>query len=188
MAWNSLTYERDTSLSTSRQRVPAWVLSLFLHGILFALFLFTFRVVQKAGLPDSGRAVGVALVKQNDLRREYVLSDQQPRESQTESESAASIAAALPSATDTAIDLTGVLPAVDDALFGAGDVGASDSATDLEGATRVTPGMMGKTTTSVFGVSGTGSSFVYVFDRSASMKGLPLAAAKQQLINSLANL
>ncbi|MCB0073881.1 MAG: hypothetical protein KDE20_20575, partial [Caldilineaceae bacterium] len=85
MAWNSLTYERDTSLSTSRQRVPAWVLSLFLHGILFALFLFTFRVVQKAGLPDSGRAVGVALVKQNDLRREYVLSDQQPRESQTES-------------------------------------------------------------------------------------------------------
>jgi hypothetical protein len=38
---------------------------------------------------------------------------------------------------------------------------------------------------SVFGVAGTGNKFVYVFDRSASMQGPPLAAAKQQLIKSL---
>jgi len=38
---------------------------------------------------------------------------------------------------------------------------------------------------SVFGVDGTGSKFLYVFDRSASMEGPPLASAKRQLIESL---
>ena len=80
------------------------------------------------------------------------------------------------------------LPSVDDALFGPGDVSSTDSSADLESSSQMTPGMMGKTTTSVFGVSGTGSTFVYVFDRSASMKGRPLAAAKQQLKNSLGDL
>ena len=32
---------------------------------------------------------------------------------------------------------------------------------------------------SVFGVEGKGNKFVYVFDRSASMEGPPLAAAKK---------
>jgi hypothetical protein len=41
---------------------------------------------------------------------------------------------------------------------------------------------------SVFGVQGTGNKFVYVFDRSASMEGPPLAAAKRQLIESLKTL
>jgi uncharacterized protein with von Willebrand factor type A (vWA) domain len=41
---------------------------------------------------------------------------------------------------------------------------------------------------SVFGVEGTGSKFVYVFDRSSSMDGPPLAAAKRQLIESLRSL
>jgi hypothetical protein len=38
---------------------------------------------------------------------------------------------------------------------------------------------------SVFGVEGAGNKFVYLFDRSASMEGSPLAAAKRQLIDSL---
>jgi hypothetical protein len=49
----------------------------------------------------------------------------------------------------------------------------------------------GKVTTEVFGVKGTGSQFVYLFDRSASMEGFdarPLRAAKQQLIASLDSL
>jgi hypothetical protein len=49
----------------------------------------------------------------------------------------------------------------------------------------------GKTQTSVFGVTGTGNRFVYVFDRSASMAGFqgrPLAAAKAELRASLADL
>jgi hypothetical protein len=42
--------------------------------------------------------------------------------------------------------------------------------------------------TSVFGVPGKGSKFIYVFDRSASMEGRPLAAAKQQLLQSVQSL
>lgn len=38
---------------------------------------------------------------------------------------------------------------------------------------------------SVFGVEATGNKFVYVFDRSGSMEGPPLAAAKRQLLESL---
>jgi hypothetical protein len=41
---------------------------------------------------------------------------------------------------------------------------------------------------SVFGVQGRGSKFIYVFDRSASMEGVPLAAAKKQLVDSLQSL
>jgi hypothetical protein len=40
----------------------------------------------------------------------------------------------------------------------------------------------------VFGVEGTGNKFVYLFDRSASMMGAPLANAKRQLIDSLKSL
>jgi hypothetical protein len=41
---------------------------------------------------------------------------------------------------------------------------------------------------SVFGVKGTGAKFVYLFDRSASMEGARLAAAKRQLVESLESL
>jgi hypothetical protein len=42
--------------------------------------------------------------------------------------------------------------------------------------------------TRVFGVRGKGSRFVYVFDRSSSMEGAPLAAVKRELIGSLQSL
>ena len=37
----------------------------------------------------------------------------------------------------------------------------------------------------IFGIDAKGSKFVYVFDRSGSMEGAPLAAAKKQLLDSL---
>jgi hypothetical protein len=46
----------------------------------------------------------------------------------------------------------------------------------------------GQANVRVFGVEGKGSRFVYVFDRSSSMEGAPLATAKQQLIQSLSSL
>jgi len=49
-------------------------------------------------------------------------------------------------------------------------------------------GGAGQTTTSVFGVTGTGSTFVYVFDRSESMTGAALRRAKEELIESLRTL
>jgi hypothetical protein len=49
----------------------------------------------------------------------------------------------------------------------------------------------GEATVELFGVQGTGNRFVYVFDRSSSMRGYggrPLAAAKSELIRSLTSL
>ena len=46
----------------------------------------------------------------------------------------------------------------------------------------------GETTVAVFGVKGTGQKFVYAFDRSISMEGRPLRAAKHQLLYSLESL
>jgi hypothetical protein len=50
------------------------------------------------------------------------------------------------------------------------------------------PGGTGYAKTSVFGVEGKGNKFVYLFDRSASMEGAPLSAAKKQLLESLRSL
>jgi hypothetical protein len=50
------------------------------------------------------------------------------------------------------------------------------------------PGGSGYASVSVFGVEGKGNKFVYLFDRSASMEGAPLAAAKRQLLESLRSL
>jgi hypothetical protein len=44
------------------------------------------------------------------------------------------------------------------------------------------------TETQVFGVTARGNRFVYVFDRSLSMQGAPLAAAKRELLASLSKL
>jgi hypothetical protein len=67
--------------------------------------------------------------------------------------------------------------------------GAVDSvAGEPQGGNR-RPG--GETSTTLFGTSGSGSKFIYVFDRSASMaelNGRPLAAAKRELIASLQHL
>jgi hypothetical protein len=51
-----------------------------------------------------------------------------------------------------------------------------------------TSGTNGYAQVSVFGVQGKGSKFIYVFDRSGSMDGRPLAAAKKQLIESVQSL
>jgi hypothetical protein len=50
------------------------------------------------------------------------------------------------------------------------------------------PGGSGYAKVSVFGVEGKGNKFVYLFDRSASMEGAPLAAAKRQLLGSMQSL
>jgi hypothetical protein len=76
------------------------------------------------------------------------------------------------------------------------DAMGTDLADKLSGADSLLDGTSnrkigGQVTTEVFGVQGTGSRFVYVFDRSASMEGYegrPLRAAKRALLESLKSL
>ncbi|MCA9234081.1 MAG: hypothetical protein KDA44_01325 [Planctomycetales bacterium] len=70
---------------------------------------------------------------------------------------------------------------------GAGEAAAGGRKSSRRGHFRVGQ-VGGRATVRVFGVEGTGSKFVYLFDRSTSMAGAPLAAAQQQLVGSLAAL
>jgi hypothetical protein len=77
-------------------------------------------------------------------------------------------------------------------VFGAGE-GAVASATQSTSGPQsvkapVTADLVPAVETQVFGVTGRGSRFVYVFDRSLSMEGPLLAAAKRELLASISHL
>ena len=102
---------------------------------------------------------------------------------------------ALPGADSAPVDVSAVLAGLepDGEGNGVGDVGEAAGGLGLGeggpalGGSSAVP----KVKTSVFGIEGTGTSFVYVFDRSSSMNGytgLPMANAKRELIKSLQSL
>ncbi|MGN6134170.1 MAG: hypothetical protein ACTHOU_06685 [Aureliella sp.] len=101
---------------------------------------------------------------------------------------------ALPGADSAPIDVGSVLAGIEpgggsgvgDVGDAAGGLGLGDGGPALGGSSAVP-----KVKTSVFGIEGTGTRFVYVFDRSSSMNGysgLPMANAKRELIKSLQSL
>jgi hypothetical protein len=109
-----------------------------------------------------------------------------------EDQSAASaIAAAMPKTSETPLDLSDALPGAEPLTAG----GLADSILDAtqltgDGAPR-RGGLDSGTSTEVFGITGIGNKFVYVFDRSGSMDGYggrPLRAAKLELTESLNDL
>ncbi len=100
----------------------------------------------------------------------------------------------LPGSSEAPVELSSGMTAVgDNGGQGSGDInqaaggfGLGSGGGKLGGA-----GALPQAKTSVFGIEGTGSRFVYIFDRSSSMNGyggLPMANAKNELIKSLQNL
>lgn len=110
-------------------------------------------------------------------------------------ESAGGGEAALPGAESAPLDVGSVLAGIDPGEGGsgigdvgeaAGGVGLGNGGPQLGGSASIP-----KVKTSVFGIEGVGTRFVYVFDRSSSMNGytgLPMANAKSELIKSLRSL
>jgi hypothetical protein len=67
--------------------------------------------------------------------------------------------------------------------------GGIRAVTEMTGGARSHPALPGNyARTRIFGVEAEGANFAYVFDRSGSMDGWPLAAAKAQLLASLGDL
>jgi hypothetical protein len=168
--------------------LPAWSISLVLH-VLFLLALATWSRVDPRGGPlsEPDREVGVALVRHEGADAEYVASE----EAQQASTSASTpLDQALPSAAEVAVDLAGLMPAADEGL----NVGPGPGLPETGPSGGIRPGRDGlsdQVRTAIFGASGAGSKFVYVFDRSGSMAGFggrPLAAAQRELIASLRDL
>jgi hypothetical protein len=169
--------------------LPAWSLSLLLHLVLLVSAAYFGRALPLgAGPSEAVREVGVALVERDGDAREYVTREQ-AQQARAATSAAHELQPALPTSADMAVDLSGLMPASDDGSTAAAAAGLPSTGTS--GGLGLGSGLSNDVRTSVFGASGSGNKFVYVFDRSGSMAGFggrPLAAAQRELMASLQDL
>ena len=178
---------------TRAGRIPAWMLSTALHVVIFIALALLVRFTPPPAPTEPNRAVGVVLARADSGKVEYF------DEAQAESEAARNVARTstatadtpLPTETELPIDTGGILPSAEE-IIGAGSLGevlpSTDAMTQGSG-----PGKQfgGEAQTSVYGLQGQGTKFLYVFDRSGSMSGYggrPLRSAQAELIASLNDL
>lgn len=170
------------------RRLPALVFSLLFHTSVLVLLALAVQDMPRGAAEEAGREAGIVL-KQSTADGDLYEGEEKLGEEQAHEESTpAELLAALPSdtsASDAAADLPS-LPAIGP---GATDRGGRPNAGQFTtGGARSGSPTGGGARVRVFGVEGEGNKFVYVFDRSSSMEGLPLAAAKRQLVESLGSL
>jgi len=152
------------------------------------MLALVFHTTERGALVESAPSRGIALVPAETVSAE-LLGESGSIAAGT---SDARGSNALPAASERPAGLPSLALASATPADGAGigsDIGLGAHGIDAGGAGGL--GGAGNATTEVFGLRGTGSRFVYVFDRSASMEGYggrPLRAAKSQLIASLASL
>ncbi|MCA9229245.1 MAG: VWA domain-containing protein [Planctomycetales bacterium] len=170
---------------------PAWCTSLAIHAGLFLILLYTTRQQLVRGAVETpSRDVGIVLKQMTD--EGPLFEDEENLESP---DTEAAQASSLNDITQNALPTAAEIPPTSNTLphrtiLGIGDsdsIGAADAgAMTRGGAAQRSVG--GEATVSLFGIEGVGAKFVYVFDRSISMEGPPLRAAKAQLIESLDSL
>lgn len=174
--------------------LPAWAFSLIFHVTLITALGILWVGQPKGTGAQRERPVGVAVVYESAGQEEYFLGD-----SGGASKAAAENSAedSLPTSDSVSSNwlstesilsdlLPGAATAGGDSSAAAGGLGLGDGGASL-GGNRAIP----KVKTSVFGIEGEGTRFLYVFDRSDSMNGYegrPLKAAKSELLQSLDSL
>jgi hypothetical protein len=169
--------------------LPAWVFSIMFHGSALVLLGMAVQQAPRGAAEEPGRSVGIVL-KSTSAAGDFYEGEEDQADEAAVAETAppADILSALPSETPANVSEESTLPpspgAGPAASGGQPDAGKFTSG----GGRRGSPSGGGAARVSVFGVQGTGTKFVYLFDRSSSMDGAPLAAAKRQLIESLQSL
>jgi len=191
----ALSYARPADAAVAprwslRREVPAWLLSWVLHlGVFVALALLV-RTSPRQPPGEPGRAGGIVLVQQSQGKVEYFSEPAQQQSARSLTPQTPLLP--LPGQRERPVDPTDAFPTAADLVASGATTGdAFPSAGDLLQGSRPSGLPDGQTQTSVFGAQGTGTKFIYVFDRSGSMEGYqgrPLAAAKAELIASLQNL
>jgi hypothetical protein len=165
-------------LTPRRHPLPAWAMSLALHFVLFMSVALTMRFSPRGADLGPDREAGIVLVHEGDSQREYT-----DPSTDSPSPSTPSFHQALPQLDEVPVELPGTELSPED-LVGASQVAAaSQESGDGTGSAQLS-GPPGTTRLNVFGITGTGSKFVFVFDRSGSMDGYggaPLRAAKTEL-------
>jgi hypothetical protein len=173
------------------RRLRAWAFSVLFHTGWISLLAVTVEQAPRGAADEPGRTAGIVLKRssaEGDLYEGE--EDLAPSEPSSQPLPPADLIAALPSES-AAAEIGADLPQLPVPGPGATQGGGQPDAGAFTGGGGGRTGSLGgggQTQVSVFGVEGTGTKFVYVFDRSSSMEGAPLAAAKRQLIESLAAL
>jgi hypothetical protein len=168
--------------------LPAWVFSLFVHFWLIVLLGLAVQSGPQGAAEEPGRSAGIVLKRTSAEGDLYEGEEDAIDAPAAEQSPTTDILAALPNEVVSA-DFGDEKP--NEPTPGAGQPvgsGQPNAAQFIQGGggRRGLPGGRGEARVSVFGVEGTGTKFVYLFDRSSSMDGAPLAAAKRQLLESLA--
>jgi hypothetical protein len=183
-------------MPAARRQIPAWLMSFLLHFSVFTTCAIFIRDVPRgiAGV-EEGKEAGIVLVSSGRGKPEYFANEGGGGTLTTGDSEAAAPASAgspFPDAAEqpkTAGPKLPTAPGFGGAAKFPGELtpGVGSFALPGKGLPRG-PGTGKQARTAVFGVQGEGSRFIYVFDRSGSMEGAPLAAAKEQLISSLESL
>ncbi|MEZ6056593.1 MAG: hypothetical protein R3C01_07800 [Planctomycetaceae bacterium] len=188
--------------------VPSWMMSVFGHGVLFAVLVIAARLPGCQGeltgsTGDAVREVGIHLKPSPPAPNPH--EQEQPQ--QQETNAAAPAFAALDSATPESIPALPPIPlstpnSGGTPMIGAGGLPSTRVGSGLPvaslGAGRATPSSAGggPAATSMFGIQDAGRRIVYLIDSSSSMDAdasipgshSPLHAAKLELLASLADL
>jgi hypothetical protein len=171
--------------------VTPWMVSLAVHCLLMLSLGLAMPPRRPSGTTETPPQAGIVLAaRRSGSVRYFDQPDLAAGAAAASPQEAASVEAALPSAAEPPIPVHGMTsPSTAEGLQPgrgvprAGELGAAGAS----GAGALA-GRDGAAETELFGLRGRGTRFVYVFDRSASMEGPPLAAAKRELIASLQQL
>ena len=197
-------YSESPDMELPQRTWPALLFSVCFHLILFLSLVLLWDSAPNGTGQQVNRSVGIAMIhrlpdrdRYEDVAEKQETNKQQEEQAETsQSNPSSSSAAAPPAEMIPPIDLEGILSSIK-------KTPAPVSGSGLAGETSLDAGSFdsnrpnnqnvdaGDATTMVFGVSGSGSRFVYVFDRSDSMNGnggKPLKAAKAEMIRSLKSL
>lgn len=190
----------SAELAVPQRPLPALAMSLIFHVVLLTVIGWLWSSSPSGTAQPEDRQVGIAMVHRMPDRDRYVdaaeASSEQAQVEAAEPAAAAAAATAPPADVAPPVDLSGVLEAMKatpSASTSSGLAGETSLPGDAfgEGPGKRAQAGDSETTAVLFGVSGSGSRFVYVMDRSDSMNGFggaPLRAAKAELIRSLRSL
>ncbi|MFN7845240.1 MAG: hypothetical protein ACK5YR_22145 [Pirellula sp.] len=181
----------------------AWMISCVIHFLLFTTIVALWRPITRGTGGEPDRPVGIAVVHQTNSGTEYFLSGSEggPSSADKVESSAADIPSSAMPDSQGAAALESLLADLvpNDSKSASSGSGTDSSESGLTGVGSLSgpgksTGKFGtgdKTKTSFLGVEGTGTSFVYVLDRSDSMNvnsSAPMFVAKRELNTSIESL
>lgn len=190
-----MTNESTHAAPRTERSLPAWVISIFIHSSVVVLLLFAIQPWPRGGIGSGSNSVGIVLSNHADEGEprdgdggqgdDAVKDNQAPEPPALLAPPQEAVVAAI-NRTPVQQPLVKLAAApVEQKEDGQKSNGVRASLGSGRGGAA---GGTGYAKVSVFGVEGKGNKFVYLFDRSASMDGAPLAAAKRQLLDSMKSL